>query len=81
MRPEHLHRIVVDPAICGGRPVIRGTTVWVSLIVESIAVGMTEAEVLLAYPMLTPEDVHAALAYAAKRKRERAVPMDEDTES
>jgi uncharacterized protein (DUF433 family) len=77
-REELLKRIVVDPAVCFGRPVIRGTRIWVSLIVDNLAEGVSEAELLAAYPQLAPEDVRAALAYAAEMTRERVLPLGVD---
>lgn len=66
-------RISIDPNICHGRPCIRNTRVWVSLIVDNLAAGATEEEVLQAYPPLAPEDIRAALAFAAEMARERYV--------
>ena len=70
-----LTRISVDPAVCGGKPCIRGTRLWVSLILDNIAAGMSEAELLTEYPQLTHEDVLAAVAYGAEAARERFVPL------
>jgi uncharacterized protein (DUF433 family) len=64
--------------VCFGRPVIRGTRIWVSLIVDNLAEGVSEAELLAAYPQLAPEDVRAALAYAAEMTRERVLPLGVD---
>jgi uncharacterized protein (DUF433 family) len=66
-----LERITIDPNVCHGTPCIRGTRVWVSLILDNLAAGESEDEILAAYPALTSEDVHAALAYAAEMVRER----------
>lgn len=74
-REELLKRIVVDPAVCFGKPVIRGTRIWVALILENLADGASEADLLKAYPQLQPEDLRAALAYAAEVTRERVVPV------
>ena len=74
-REELLKRIVIDPAVCFGKPVIRGTRIWVALIMENLAEGMSAAELLAAYPGLTQEDLHAALAYAAEVTRERLLPL------
>ena len=63
-REDLLDRISVDPQVCFGRPCIRGTRVWVSLIVDNLAAGVDEAEILEAYPQLEPEDTRAALAYS-----------------
>lgn len=75
-REELLKRIVVDPNICFGKPVIRGTRIWVALIVENLAEGVSEEELLEAYPQLKPEDLRAALAYAAEVTRERVIPLE-----
>ena len=74
-REELLKRIVIDPAICFGKPVIRGTRIWVALILENLAEGMSETELLKAYPGLAQDDLRAALAYAAEIARERLVPL------
>ncbi len=66
-------RISIDPNICLGKPCIKGTRIWVSLIVDNLAFGSTEEEILEAYPSLTREDIKAALAYAAEMARERYV--------
>ncbi|HEX8667927.1 MAG TPA: DUF433 domain-containing protein [Allosphingosinicella sp.] len=58
-------RIAVDPAICGGRPTVAGTRVRVSDVLEMLAGGATEAEIVADFPYLTAEDVRACLAYAA----------------
>ena len=62
-REELLKRVPIDPQICFGRPCIRGTRIWVSLIVDNLAEGVSESELLAAYPQLQPEDIRAALAY------------------
>lgn len=77
-RQELLKRIVVDPQICFGKPVIRGTRIWVALIVENLAEGVPEEELLQAFPQLTGDDIRAALAYAAEVTRERVLPLDVD---
>lgn len=59
-----LDRISIDPAVCGGKPCIRGTRIWVSLITGFLASGSSEATVLDQYPTLTHDDILAALAYA-----------------
>lgn len=70
-----LDRISIDPEICGGKPCIRGTRIWVSLILDFLADGMTEAELIEEYPQLTHQDVLAAIAYAAEIAREYIVPV------
>jgi uncharacterized protein (DUF433 family) len=75
-RKELLRRIIVDPNICFGKPVIRGTRIWVALIVENLAEGLTEDELLEEYPGLERDDIRAALAYAAEISRERVFPVE-----
>ncbi len=73
-------RISIDPNVCHGRPCIKGTRIWVSLIVENLAAGVSEKELLEAYPQLTIEDIRAALAYAAEMTRERVIPIPVKTD-
>jgi uncharacterized protein (DUF433 family) len=70
-----LQRIAIDPDICGGKPCIRGTRLWVSLLLDNLASGMTEEELRAEYPQLTHEDVLAAIAYGAEAARERIIPI------
>jgi uncharacterized protein (DUF433 family) len=70
-----LDRISIDPKICFGKPCIKGTRIWVSLILDFMAGGETESQILATYPQLRPEDIRAALAYAAEVARERIVPV------
>ena len=58
-------RIVVDPAVMYGKPVIRGTRITVELILRRLAAGETSEEILLDYPHLTGDDIRAAQAFAA----------------
>ena len=58
-------RIEIDPHVMLGKPVIRGTRITVELILRKLSEGATDADLLDAYPRLTKEDIHAALAYAA----------------
>jgi len=70
-----LDHISVDPKVCGGKPCIKGTRIWVSLVLEFLAEGVREEEILADYPQLTPEDIRACIAYAAEIARERIVPV------
>jgi uncharacterized protein (DUF433 family) len=70
-----LERISINPAVCGGKPCIKGTRIWVSLILDLLASGMTEAELRAEYPHLTHEDILAAIAYGAEASRERMIPL------
>ncbi len=60
-----LERITFDPEVKGGRACIRGTRMTVSLILNLIANGMTQDEILEAYPYLESDDLQAVLRYAA----------------
>ena len=75
---ELLNRISINPNICFGKPCIRGTRIWVSLILDFLANAMTVEEILAEYPGLTREDILAAIAYGAEAARERiiAVPSE-----
>ena len=73
-----LDRIAIDPQICGGKPCIRGTRIWVSLVLDLLADGLAEAQLLAEYPQLAHEDVLAAIAYGAEAARERIVPVPTD---
>jgi uncharacterized protein (DUF433 family) len=70
-----LDRISIDPAVCGGKPCIRGTRIWVSLVLDLLAAGMSEAEIRNEYPSLARDDILAALAYGAEAARERVIPV------
>lgn len=64
-------RIAHDPAVMGGKPCIRGLRVTVGMILGLLATGQTRERILKAYPYLEPQDIDAALAYAAWRLEER----------
>ena len=68
-------RISIDPNICFGKPCIKGTRIWVSLILDFLADGMTINELRAEYPQLASEDVCAAIAYGAEMARERYVEL------
>jgi len=68
-----LERISIDPRVCFGKPCIRGTRIWVSLILDFLASGMSVGEVQAEYPHLAKEDIYAAIAYGAEMSRERFV--------
>ncbi len=57
-------RIEINPRVCNGKPVIKGTRIPVSIILEQIAENVTWDALLKGYPELTREDIHAALVYA-----------------
>lgn len=66
---DHLDRITLEPGKRGGKPCIRGLRITVHDVLEYLASGMTEAEILADFPDLEPEDIRAALAFAAARER------------
>jgi uncharacterized protein (DUF433 family) len=70
-----LDRIVIDPNVCFGKPCIKGTRIWVSLILDFLASGETAERILEAYPQLTADDIRAAIAYGAEVARERVIPV------
>ena len=70
-----LDRISIDPEICGGKPCIKGTRIWVALVLDFLADGMTESDLLAECPQLTHQDVMAAIAYGAEMSRERILPV------
>ena len=68
--------IVVDPEILAGKPVIRGTRLAVEFILELLASGQSENDILSNYPRLTREDILACLSYASYLAREyKAFPI------
>ena len=68
-----LQRISVDPNICHGKPCIRGHRVWVSLVLDLLADGLTHDQVLAEYPGLELDDIRACMAYGSEMTRERVV--------
>lgn len=63
-----LERITINPAVRSGKPVVRGTRITVSDVLEYLAGGMTPDEILADFPDLDNEDIRAVLAYAAQRE-------------
>ena len=71
-------RIIIDPAILRGKPVVKGTRISVELLLELFASGADRGDVLKAYPRLTTEGVEEALRYAAEAlKHDRVIPLAE----
>ena len=68
-----LQRISVDANVCFGKPCIKGTRIWVSLILDFLANGMSIKKIISEYPQLTEGDIRAAIAYGAEMSRERYV--------
>lgn len=65
-------RIIVSPGVRSGKPCIKGTRITVYDVLEYLAGGMTEAQILADFPDLTAEDIRACLAFAADRERRLA---------
>ena len=71
-REELLSRISIEPNVCFGRPCIRGRRIWVSLVLDCLAAGMSVREVMEEYE-LEEQDVMACIVYGAEMARERFV--------
>jgi uncharacterized protein (DUF433 family) len=78
MRTDWHNYISVDPEIHHGEPCIKGTRIPVSVIVRSIAAGMTHNEIIDAYPQLTQESTQAAMCYESDRIWDRLVRIGEE---
>jgi uncharacterized protein (DUF433 family) len=65
--------IIIDPDIHHGDPCIKGTRIPVATIIGSLADGMSPTDIQAAYPQLTEDDIHAALAYAAEVMRQEVL--------
>ena len=59
-------RVTVDPLVCHGKACIKGTRIMVSVILDNLAEGVSEEEILKSYPSIVPNDIKAAIAYAAE---------------
>lgn len=70
-----LERISIDPLICHGKPCIRGHRIWVSLVLDQLADGVSHRELLDNYPGIKEEDILACIAYGAEMSRERYVEL------
>ena len=75
MSTRQFTRITINPKQMDGVPCIRGLRIPVATVVGMISEGMTEEEILNAYPDLEPEDIREALRYAAEAVRERELPL------
>jgi uncharacterized protein (DUF433 family) len=72
-----LTRISIDPAICHGKPCIKGHRIWVTLILDFLASGTSIEELLAEYPDLQREDILACIAYGSEMSRQRFVDWEE----
>jgi uncharacterized protein (DUF433 family) len=73
-----LSRISIDPNICFGKPCVKGHRIWVSLILDMLASGMSIPEILEEYPALEEGDILACIAYGAEMSRERYVDLPQE---
>lgn len=71
-----LNRISVNPNICFGKPCIKGTRIWVSLILDMLATGDSPEDILAAYPHLVEDDIRACIAYGAAMSRDNFVEVE-----
>lgn len=68
-----LNRISINPEVCFGKPCIKGTRIWVSLILDLLSDGASFEDILSSYPSLKKEDILAAIAYGSEMSRERFI--------
>lgn len=71
-----LNRISADPKVCFGKPCIKGTRIWVSLILDYLAAGETMDSILKSYPQIKKEDILACIAYGSAMSRENIVDIN-----
>ena len=69
-REELLARVTVDPEVCAGKPCIKGTRIYIAIVLDALAEGLTPEEIVDHYPSLEIDDIRAAQAYAAELARE-----------
>ena len=74
MKTDLLRRITMEPGKCGGRPCIRGMRIRVQDILDMLAAGTSEEEILHDYPYLERDDIRAAMAYVAAYLNHSIVP-------
>ena len=72
---EWRHQITFDPNVCHGQACIAGTRILVSVVLDNLAAGIPETEIIKSYPRLTPEVIQACIAYAADLVREEVVEL------
>ena len=65
-----LARVRVDPQVCSGRPYIRGTRIYLAIILDALMQGLTPEQIIEHYPFLELDDIRASVAYATKLARE-----------
>ena len=78
MGADWKERISINPNVCFGKPCVKGTRLWVSMILDLLADGMATEEILKEYPALKRGDIQACIAYGAEMSREHFVPIAMD---
>ena len=73
MKTDWRSRIIIDPATLAGKPIIKGTRIAIEFLLELLANGWTDEEIMKNYPQLKKEDIQAALRYATELLKEEAV--------
>ena len=74
-KDQLLKRISINPEICFGKPCVKGHRIWVSLVLDMLADGMSIPEILDSYPGLEKDDILACIAYGAEMSRERFIDL------
>jgi uncharacterized protein (DUF433 family)/predicted nuclease of predicted toxin-antitoxin system len=67
--------VTVDPDVCHGQACVMGTRILVSVVLDNLAAGLSEQEILASYPRLSREAIHACIAYAADLAREELLAL------
>ncbi len=80
-KEELLSRITLDANVCFGKPCIRGHRIWVSLILDDLASGMSVQDILHEHPGIEEADILACVAYGAEMSRERVIDLPTETRS
>lgn len=75
MAVNPLELISIDPEVCHGQPVVKGTRVLVTVVLDALAAGLSAAEIVRHYPTLTEEGVRAAAAYASWLAKQEVRPL------
>jgi len=78
MKKDLLQKIVINPKICHGKPIIKGTRIMVSVILENLAEGLSFEEIIENYPSLTIDDIKAAIFFASKLSNEEIIVLNEN---
>lgn len=75
LQADWKEKISIRDDVCHGKPCIKGTRIWVSLILDLLASGSTIDDILKEYPHLSEDDIRACIAYGAEVARERHIPI------